>query len=68
MRILTRMPDPSIIRSRVGLYVSNGKFVRNPREPREKDRIGGTIRWKSQEVKRTVPSPPRVMTKSKISG
>ena len=42
--------------------------MRNPREPREKDRIGGTMRWNNQDVKRTVPSPPRVKTKSNFSG
>ncbi len=42
--------------------------MRKPREPREKERIGGTMRWKSQEVKRTVPSPPRVRTRSNFSG
>lgn len=47
---------------------SNRKGVRNPREPSEKDRIGGTIRWKSQEVNKTVPSPPNVRTRSNRSG
>ncbi len=42
--------------------------MRKPREPSEKERMGGTIRWKSQEVNRTVPSPPRVSTRSNFSG
>ena len=50
IRMLTRIPEPSMMRSRVGLYVVNGKFVRNPREPREKERIGGTMRWNNQDV------------------
>ena len=50
IRMLTRMPEPSIIRSRVGLYAGKEKLVRKPREPREKERMGGTIRWKSHEV------------------
>jgi hypothetical protein len=32
--------------------------VRKPSEPREKEATGGTTRWKSQLLYRTVPSPP----------
>ena len=42
--------------------------MRKPSDPREKERMGGTIRWKSHEVYKTVPSPPKVRTKSNFSG
>lgn len=42
--------------------------MRKPSEPRAKERIGGTIRWNSQEVNSTVPSPPSVRTRSNFSG
>jgi len=39
-------------------WLAKSKLVRKPREPKEKDKTGGTILWKSQDVNRTVPSPP----------
>ena len=37
---------------------SKSNLVRKPREPRAKERTGGTMRWKSQLAYSTVPSPP----------
>jgi len=60
------MPPMTRLRSCRKFSKRNG--VRKPREPREKDNTGGTIRWKSHDVKSTVPSPPSVNTRSKRSG
>jgi hypothetical protein len=35
---------------RVVVYVSKGKGVKKPREPREKEATGGTTRWKSHDA------------------
>jgi len=40
--------------------------VRKPREPSEKAMTGGTMRWKSQLAKRTVPSPPSYATNQNL--
>ena len=42
--------------------------MRKPREPRANGKTGGTMRWNSHEVNKTVPSPPSVTTKSKRCG
>lgn len=68
MRRLTRMPTSPMTPLRWDLYSENSKLVRNPRLPSEKQSTGGTTRWNSHEVNRTVPSPPRVKTKSNLSG
>ena len=40
------------------------KLSKNPSEPIEKDKTGGTCFWKREETCRIVPSPPRVIIKS----
>src|SRR4051812_27646685 len=68
MRRFTRIPASPMILLSDSLYCANSKLVIKPRLPSEKDKIGGTMRWKSQLVNSTVPSPPRVKTRSNFSG
>ena len=39
-------------------YSSKSNLVRKPSEPSEKEIVGGTMRWKSHDAYKTVPSPP----------
>ena len=57
MRRFTRMPS-SIALSITFWWFAKSKFVKNPSDPSAKGRTGGTMRWNSHEVNRTVPSPP----------
>lgn len=47
-------------------YLAKSNLVRNPREPREKARTGGTTRWKSHDAYSTVPSPPSYTSQTSL--